>query len=293
VSIVVTGAGGYVGGRLVQHLGGLALPTLRTPVPWLPDAVVADLLVDDLVPLFAGHQAVVHLAGLNETHFRGDADRAYDHTVAATERVASAARAAGVPRLVYLSTFHVYGSAAKGLVQEDVPATPVDGYGASRLEGERLAAEHGPHHTVSLRLTNGVGPLSHPDVERKTLGAYVFCRMAATGGDIEMRDSGHGLRDFVDLAEACRVIGAAAAGALPRDTYNLGSGVTTSIRRLADEVADAAEEVLGRRPAVVPGPPDGDAPDDFRVSVEKLAEHVDRPNPDLRPALVETIRLLA
>ncbi len=298
--VVVTGAGGYVGGRLVQHLvaaGEDVVPVVRRSTPWLVGAETVDLLRDELTSLLAGADAVVHLAGANERRFDDEAtaDAVFADTVTATERVASAAEEAGVPRLVFLSTFHVYAASRHaGVIDETVEPAPVDRYGRSRLVGEQLAAEHGPAHTVSLRLTNGVGPPAHPDVDRKTLAGHVFSRMAVTDGVIAMRDDGAGRRDFVDMTEVCRVVTAAAAGALPRGTYDLGSGVTRSIRDLAELVADAAEDVLGRRPEIRPGPPGpGGPPTPFRLDTSRLAAHVTPPDPDLHAALAATIDLLS
>ncbi|HEV7723148.1 MAG TPA: NAD(P)-dependent oxidoreductase [Iamia sp.] len=295
MSIVVTGAGGYVGGRLVDHLGSSAVPMLRTPKPWLPDAAVVDLLHDDLAPRFEGADAVVHLAGASEVRFGGDeAEAAHAETVETTDRVGRAARAAGVPRLVFLSTFHVYGGLTDdGVVHERVEPHPQHLYARSRLEGERRAAGFGPDHHVTLRLTNSIGPPVHPAVDRWTLVANDLCAQAAAGGPVVLRSSGHAGRDFVDLGEVCRVIGEAATGSIPTGTYNLGSGMTTRVLDLAHLVADAAEEVLGARPPVEAPPHEGPEPPPFRVSIEALAEHVDRPDPDLRPALVATLRLLS
>lgn len=296
MGVVVTGAGGYVGGRLVQHLRGAGVDvvaTVRTPKPWLPDAVAIDLIDDDLGPLLDGHEAVVHLAGASEVRFRDDPEGAHVETVDTTESVVGAARDAGV-RLVFLSTFHVYGPLTDdGVVHELVEPYPQHHYAHSRLEGERLTAWRGPEHVVSLRLTNSVGAPIHPEVDRWTLVANAFCRSVVAGEDLRPMDGGRALRDFVDLEEACRVIAAAARGEIPRGTYNLGSGVTTSVLELAHLVADAAEEVLDRRPAIEPQPATGEPPAPFRVSVDALAQHVDPPDPDLRSALVDTIRLLA
>ncbi|HEU5152431.1 MAG TPA: SDR family oxidoreductase, partial [Iamia sp.] len=266
------------------------VPLVRSPTPWLPDAVVADLLRDDLAPLLAGADAVVHLAGASEVRFAADPERAHDETVATTDRVA---RATG-GRLVLLSTFHVYGGRTDdGVVHEGVEPVPVHPYAASRLEGEALAAEHGPAHLVTLRLTNSIGPPADRRVDRWTLVANDLCAQAAAGEPLVLRSSGHAGRDFVDLGEACRILGAAATGAVPAGTYNLGSGTTTRVLDLAHLVAEAAHEVLGRRPDVVAPPHEGPEPEPFRVAVEKLAAHVAPPDPDLRPALVGTLRLLA
>jgi UDP-glucose 4-epimerase len=301
MTVVVTGAGGYVGGRLVQHLRGAGVdvvPLVRRPTPWLPGAEVVDLLGDPiaLTERFAGHEAVVHLAGASEVRFPSDGTLgdAYGETTSTTFDVAGAARRAGIDRFVFLSTFHVYGGRTDdGVVHEGVEPAATHPYARSRLYGEQLAAECGPDHLVTLRLTNSIGAPVHPDVDRWTLVANAFCRAVVAGEDLRPMDGGRALRDFVDLSEACRVIAAAAQGEVPSGTYNLGSGVTTSVRELADLVADAAEEVLGRRPAVDPLPEEGDPPTPFRVSVEKLAAHVAPPDPDLHQALADTIRLLS
>ena len=169
MGVVVTGAGGYVGGRLVAHLreaGVEVAPTARRPVPWLPDARPLDLVADDagaLVGLCEGRDAVIHLAGASEVRFGSDPDGALADTVVATRRLAEAARTAGVARMVFLSTFHVYGGRTDaGVVHEGLVPEPRHPYAVARLAGEHLAAGAGPDHVVTLRLTNSVGPPADP-----------------------------------------------------------------------------------------------------------------------------------
>ncbi len=109
---VVTGATGYVGGRLVPRLidGGHEVRAVaRTPskladAPWRDDAEVmrGDLGdVDSLVKAFDGADVVyylVHSMGSSKD-FAADERRAADNVVAA-------ARRGGVRRLVYLSGLH-------------------------------------------------------------------------------------------------------------------------------------------------------------------------------------------
>jgi len=300
MSVVVTGAAGYVGGRLVRHLrdeGMAVVPTVRRPVPWLTGAHPVDLVAGDLgglVGVLEGHDAVVHLAGASEVRAGAEPDAALAETVVATRRVAEAAVRAGVRRLVFLSTFHVYGGATDdGGVHEGVVPTPRHPYAFARLAGEHLAAGCGPDHGVALRLTNAVGPPVDARVDRWTLVANDLCAQAVAGGPLRLRSSGHDGRDFVDLGDACRAIGAAATGVVPAGTYNLGSGTTTRVLDLAHLVADAAEEVLGARPPVDAPAPTGPEPARFRVDVSRLAAVVPLPPPDLRAALVATIRAVA
>ena len=139
-SVVVTGATGFIGGHLVARLRengwtvtGVSRPETRGQLP--PGIAVghARLVADELVPIFQGADAVVHLAGVT----RAGSERHY-HLVNAdcTHEVALAARRADV-RLV-----HVSSQAAAGCgtllaprLETDQPA-PLTAYGRSKLAGE-------------------------------------------------------------------------------------------------------------------------------------------------------------
>ena len=92
--MLVTGAGGYVGGRLVRALSeapGLSVRALvRRPAPWLvtDDVVLGDLVADDDVARLAckGCDAVVHLAGPNEAVDPADASEHVGERPAACNR---------------------------------------------------------------------------------------------------------------------------------------------------------------------------------------------------------------
>lgn len=299
--VVVTGSGGYVGGRLVGHLtarGADVRPLVRRSVPWVSDGRVVRLVggdLDELAGALEGHDAVVHLAGASEVRAAADPDGALADTVVASRRVAAAAVRAGVPRVVVLSTVHVYGSARRdtSTVDEGVVPEPRHPYAVARLAGEHLVAGEGPDEVVVLRLTNGVGPPADARVDRWTLVANELCAAAAAGQPLRLRTSGRQWRDLIDLGDACHAIGEAALGVVPAGTYNLGSGCSTTIRALAEAVADAAEVVLGSRPPVEAPPHEGPEPARQRVDVSRLAAHVNPPTTPLAASLQATIRLCA
>lgn len=145
--VLVLGATGYVGSRLVPHLleHGHEVVAASSSEPD-PDrfgwddrvrAIRCDVTDPDAVArAVAGVQAVVYLVhSLDRTDFT-DRDRR------AAETVASAAGAAGVRRLVYLS----------GLVP-DVPEADLSAHIASRLEVERILLAAG---TSAVALRAGV-----------------------------------------------------------------------------------------------------------------------------------------
>jgi nucleoside-diphosphate-sugar epimerase len=182
--VLVTGAGGFIGGRVVEMLHALGVPGVRAGVRrWstaaqvgrLPVELVACDVLDPatLQAAMAGVWAVVHCAvGDRRT------------TVEGTRNVLAAARAAGVSRVVHLSTIDVYGTAT-GRIDESAPLTPTGAeYGDSKIEAERLCAEaraaglpvtilrptivYGPHSalwTVEFAERLQAGPWLLPEAE--------------------------------------------------------------------------------------------------------------------------------
>jgi len=299
---LVTGSGGYVGGGLVHTLaddGWDVHAMVREPAPYLQvEQTVADLVEDTeaLNAACSGVDTIVHLAGENEVVAAGDPVSALAGTIAATERVVEAAAAGGVKRLVYVSTVHVYGARMTegAVLSEDLRVEPRSSYAISRLASEHVAATLGASggEVVVLRLTNAVGAPADPTVDRWTLVANDLCRQGVRTGALELRSSGVQHRDFVPLADVRGIIAAACRpnAPLPGGTYNMGSGVPTTVRRLAELVQEAFERCTGTRPELRAPEPGPSRPEPYLVSVERAAGHGLRSETPLEDAIEETVR---
>lgn len=283
--LAVTGAGGFVGSRLVAALPENAVRSLvRTRVDYLPleGQVEVDMLtdLDALTEAFAGVGAVVHLAGHNEVVARQEPDRALAETALAARHVAEAARAADVERVVYVSTVHVYGTPRTDgeVLTEDQAPAPRSTYAIARLTCEHLLAQ-AERDLVVLRLSNALGAPADPTVDRWTLVASDLCRQAATTGTMTLHSAGLQWRDFVDLDDVCQVIWAATDPArVAPGVYNLASGQSRTIRSVAELVQDTFERLTGTRPTLSAPRPDGPTPPAYRVSVDRLAALGQRPS---------------
>lgn len=298
--VLVTGAGGYVGGGLVQSLtaaGWEVHALVREEAPFLDvRQTVAELGHDRAAaaPAFQGVDAVVHLAGENEIEAARSPAASLASTVLATENVVENAAAAGVARLVYMSTVHVYGGrmVEGATLTEDLRPEPAATYAISRLASEHLASSlRSRDGVVVLRLTNSVGPPANAEVDRWTLVTNDLCRQGALTGRLELRSSGVQWRDFVALRDVHAAIGAACQeNVLPPGTYNLGSGRPLTVRALAELVQDAFEDLTGDRPELHAPDPDPVTPRPYTVSVERAAGHGVRARTPISEAVEQTAR---
>jgi nucleoside-diphosphate-sugar epimerase len=147
--VAVTGASGFIGGPLVQYLAGqghtvLALARRPIQVQGVAAATVSNYEdVAALTALFHGHDAVIHLAALahRQAASLGDAEAvaaAFAGNVRSTRAVAQACLAAGVRRLVLLSSIGVNGRhSTSAPFTETTPAEPTEPYAISKLQAEQ------------------------------------------------------------------------------------------------------------------------------------------------------------
>jgi len=165
--ILVTGASGFIGRAVVTAFARQG-HFVRAAVRRLPDQPLDDnvqvVLHPDLttlfdwVPLVAGCDAVIHLAGIAHVQ-RGTPDALYDRVNrAATEELAKAAAEAGIGRFVFVSSIRAQcGAAADHALTERDPARPNNAYGRSKLAAEDAVRAAGVPFTI-LRPVLVYGP---------------------------------------------------------------------------------------------------------------------------------------
>jgi UDP-glucose 4-epimerase len=142
---------------------------------------------------------------------------------------------------VFLSTGGaIYGEQALFPAGEDHPVVPESVYGLSKWVGEQYlhfwARAWGLQVTV-LRLANVYGPRQNPHGEAGVVA--IFCKGLLQGTRLVVNGSGEQTRDFVFVGDVAR---AAALCVQKRvtGTFNIGTGVETSVSRLVESLRAAS-----------------------------------------------------
>jgi len=249
--IVVTGAAGYLGSRIVTSLLG-AGPVAgldRVEAPTVTHR--ADILDRaTLAQAFRGAQVVIHTAGLNGgPGAPASIDQMRQTNVGGTEAVVAAARAAGVRRLVLTSTTALYGAAIRSAtaavwVTEALPVAPETLYEETKRDAEALvlaATAEFPDGCVVLRCGR-----FFPAAANETVNDRLY-------RGVDMRDvaSAHILAAERPAAGSPILNIAAASAFTPEDCPGLRQDPLPALRRRHPFVEGAYRQLGWRLPATI------------------------------------------
>jgi UDP-glucose 4-epimerase len=202
---------------------------------------------DILREALKGADGVFHFAALWLLQCHDFPRSAFKVNVEGTFNVLEACLQEGVKRLVYSSSASVYGDALKEPMDEEHPFNNKNFYGATKIAGEAMARAFCHRYAlpfVGLRYMNVYGP------RQDYHGAYVAVIMKMLDNIDKgiaplLYGDGSQAYDFV-YVEDCAKANVCAMKADTQDQfYNVGTGIRTSIKELAEEVLTIMECDLG------------------------------------------------
>ncbi|MEN6555403.1 MAG: GDP-mannose 4,6-dehydratase [Anaerolineaceae bacterium] len=250
--MLVTGAGGFMGSRLVEALSSKGarvkafvrynsradiglLKALPADVLAGVETVMGDLRDEDaLEKAAAGTALVFHLGALISIPY------SYQHPVEVVQTnilgtlaVLQACRKSG-SRLIHTSTSEVYGTALRVPIDEQHPLQGQSPYSASKIGADKLVESYYRAFgvpAVTIRPFNTYGPGQSARAVIPTIITQALQAQEIHLGNLEAR------RDFTYLDDTVAAfIKVAETPGIDGETFNLGSGQEVSIRELSEEI---------------------------------------------------------
>lgn len=252
MNFLITGAAGFLGSSLVNHLAreghqvrGLDDLSTGDPKVLSPDVHFTRGDVSDrpkLWTLLQDVDVVYHLAARVSVQESILYPRDYNAVnVGGTVALMEAMRDVGVKRVVLASSGAVYGDMNDGSLKETDTPNPRSPYAVSKISAEYYVRTIGNLwniETVSLRIFNAYGPGQHLPPSHPPVVPH-YLRQALRGGTLVAHGDGSQTRDYVyvdDVVSA--MVAAATAPNVNGQVINVGSGVETSIKELINVVLD-------------------------------------------------------
>lgn len=266
MKVLVTGASGFLGRHVARHFRDSGWEVTGFDVSWLEEPNVrfiqGDLTEANSVTQAAqGADVIVHIGAIGDVYLAGEQPAlAAEVNVVGTANVVEAALKSGA-RVVYASTWEVYGEPLSEPITEDHPTLPDHPYSITKLAGESLvlaAARLRDLPALALRLGTAYGSGLRPNSVFR-----VFLDKAVTGEPITIQGDGSQGRQFTHATDIANAFELAATSDATRIALNVVAPETVTIKELA-------ESIIARHPTEVSFGPSrpGDVPPAL-VSAEK------------------------
>lgn len=288
--VLITGASGLVASRIAQHLSFTRLNirlASRSELPYSLNNISVSQVdwssqhsVDSICENI---DVVIHASGMNSHDSALDPLAAFSVNGIGSARLRLSASRAGVRRIIYFSTAHVYKSPLVGTFTEDFPTSNLHPYASSHLSGE-TALYTPPNLTgpeiVVLRMSNAFGAPLHPSANCWSLLANDLCRQAVSMRYLRLNTSGQQQRNFIPLSFVCTVIEQLLYLQPLQSAYeifNLG-GLSMSVREFATLIQSQASMLLGQElPLDIPVSKSDLCPKNLDFRSTKLSRYLDLP----------------
>ena len=293
--VLVTGGAGFVGSTIVDGLAArgdqvVAIDDLSTgdrrnlaPGIVLHVASVADRAQLETALAGEAFDAIVHCAAKTKVVESMEKVDLYRRVIVdGTRNVAALAEQVGARVLVNISTGGAMYGETPVCATEESPAVPDSNYGRFKREAEGIVA-NARVPSISLRLGNVYGPRQRQDLEGGVIA--IFIGTWRRKQPVTIFGPGTAARDYVDVADVAAAVMSALAGRWI-GTYNIGTGVATTVNTLVAELT----ALLGPPVEVRRAPPRAVEIERACVDPGKAArEGLWTPRTDLRAGLARTI----
>ena len=258
MKVLVTGGAGFIGSHVVDLLckDGHSVHVVDNLSSGSKDNVNASAtfhlldirtpecakLITELVP-----DVVIHTAAqMSVRESMANPINDVDVNVCGLLNILQALPKENFPFFVFLSTGGaIYGEQEQFPCSESHPKQPISVYGASKLASEiylELWQRVYALDFATLRLANVYGPRQNPHGEAGVVA--IFCNALLSGLPVKIYGDGSQTRDYIFVQDVAEAVVKAATSKV-NGTFNIGTGVETSVNQLFSTMASVSELKTG------------------------------------------------
>ena len=264
--VLVTGGAGFIGSHVADaylasgdHVWVLDNLSSGRPsnIPEDAEFIELDIRDDDVLNLFREVQFDIvnhHAAQIDVRTSVADPTIDASINLEGLLNLTEAAIEVGTRRFVFVSSGGViYGEPSTIPTSETAPKMPLSPYGVSKFTGELYLNYYRQVHGleyVALRYSNVYGPRQDPHGEAGVVS--IFSRKLLAGEPLTIFGDGEQTRDYVYVGDVVSAnllaseIDLDVGGQLDDRSFNVGTGIATSVNKLADVLESIAGADLSR-----------------------------------------------
>jgi UDP-glucose 4-epimerase len=244
---VVTGGSGFLGSHVVEELlrrghrvGIYDLNPPRRDLEGQPGwhYLAGDLSdLDSVASALTDAEVVCHLGGVGDVYLAAkEPATAAQRNVVGTANVCEAALRHKVGKVVYTSTWEVYGSPIYQPIDERHPCSPDHPYNITKYAGELIAMSYDRLRglpVLALRLGSAYGLRMRPNSVFS-----IFIERALAGEPISIQGTGEQSRQFTHARDIARAFVLGAESTVHHEAVNIVSDESVTIRGLAELICE-------------------------------------------------------
>jgi nucleoside-diphosphate-sugar epimerase len=261
VNVFLTGSTGYLGSTFLLHAPknwnifcfGRSRPPFPLPenAEWIP----GDLRSEHATIIIPEEtDTIIHLAGIKGSGacITNPSD-AITTNIIGTHNLLQAAKNKEIQKIIFASTYWVYGETGRVPFEEAMALAPSDLYGLTKAVSEIEIQSSGIDYQI-LRFANvfGMGSGIRPEEV-----VYYFIRSASKGDAIRLEHGGYQEIDLIDVSDVCSVLRAAVENRTQSNVIiNVGSGIPRSIQSIGHFIQEVFQNKYNRNVPIIFDHPD-------------------------------------
>jgi len=262
--ILITGANGYLGAQLSQHLAShgakitaLCFPEVPNDPIWchaMEEVLTGSIAEASTIEMLEkrSFDAIIHLVSLDHHQSQSFAlEDVLKINVQPCWKLLNAFSGKGLKSFLFFSTIHVYGTLPFHVIDEFNPLNPGTVYALTHAMSEQVCDFFNRTtnvHCLTVRLSNSYGHPVFPENNCWWLAVNDLCRTAYFEKNIKLLSDGSPQRDFIhgsDIGQAVELLLEHSPKDKIRPAYHISSSKTYTLLELAGVVKEVYKELYG------------------------------------------------